>query len=107
MILLYCDKEGRLWSIGPSSFAVLAKVQWAPFEEEFGEIRSNLNRYAAKLSRLTAAITMNTALDIKEELKKTSSAHARTFVHECTFERYNYLLTYARKREKGIPGLDM
>jgi hypothetical protein len=79
MILLYCDEEVHSWNTGPSSFTVLAKVQWAPFEEEFGEIRSNLNRYTSKLGRLTAAITMNTALDIKEELKKTSSTHARTF----------------------------
>lgn len=89
MIAFYCDKEGHSWNTGPSSFAVLAKVQWAPFEEEFGDIRSNLNRYTAKLGRLTAAITMNTALDIKEELKKTSSTHARTFVqfvHECTIK---------------------
>lgn len=81
--LFYCEIEGLSCDTGPSSFIVLAKVQWAPFEEEFGEIRSNLNRYTAKLGRLTATITMNTTLDINEELKKTSSTHARTFIQEC------------------------
>jgi hypothetical protein len=86
MRLLYSDEEGHSWTIGASSFAVLAKVQWAPFEEEFGEIRSNLTRYTAKLDRVTAAITLNTTLAIREDLKKTSSTHARTFIHKCTIE---------------------
>lgn len=81
--LFYCDMEGLSCDTGPSSFIVLAKAQWAPFEEEFGEIRSNLNRYTAKLGRLTAAITMNTTLDINEELKKASSTQARMFIQEC------------------------
>ncbi|KAE8549969.1 hypothetical protein EYB25_008494 [Talaromyces marneffei] len=77
-ILAFCRHARRVFHIqGASSLAVLVKVQWAPFEEEFGEIRANLNRYTAKLDRVTAAITMNTALAIREESKKTSSSYAQ------------------------------
>ncbi|EED20611.1 conserved hypothetical protein [Talaromyces stipitatus ATCC 10500] len=81
-ILTFCRHARRVFLIkgqerGARGFTVLAKVQWAPFEEQFGEIQSNLSRYTAKLDMVATAITMNTTLAISEDLKKTSPSNAQ------------------------------
>jgi hypothetical protein len=57
---------------------MLAKVQWAPFEEQFGRIQSNLKHYTENLDRISAAMTLNTTLAIHEDVKK-SSVNPRMF----------------------------
>ncbi|CRG86823.1 Voltage-dependent N-type calcium channel subunit alpha-1B [Talaromyces islandicus] len=55
-----------------NSFAMLAKVQWAPFEEQFGRIQSNLKHHTENLDRISAAMTLNSTLAVQEDMKKVS-----------------------------------
>ncbi|KAH8691320.1 hypothetical protein BGW36DRAFT_388130 [Talaromyces proteolyticus] len=60
-----------------NGLSMLVKVQWAPFEEQFGQIQSNLKHYTENLDRISAAMTMNSTLAVHEEMKKKSSLNVQ------------------------------
>jgi len=48
---------------------MFAKVQWAPFEQQFGQIQSNLEHYTKSLGMVSTAITLNSTLAIRDDLE--------------------------------------
>lgn len=52
---------------------VFLKVQWAPFEEQFGRIKSDLEYHTRNLDKITSAITLTSTVDIQEEMNRKRS----------------------------------
>ena len=49
---------------------MFARVQWAPFEKQFGQIQSNLEHYTKSLGMVSTAMTLNSTLAIRDDLDK-------------------------------------
>lgn len=49
---------------------MFARVQWAPFEQQFGQIQSNLEHYTKSLDMVSTAMTLNSTLAIIDDLEK-------------------------------------
>lgn len=55
---------------------LFAKVQWTPFEVQFGEILSDLEHHEKSLAMISTAVTMNTTLDINKNIEREKAADA-------------------------------
>jgi hypothetical protein len=58
---------------------MFARVQWAPFEQQFGQIQSNLEHYTKNLDMVSTAIILNSSLAIRDNLEKKRSLDIRVF----------------------------
>jgi hypothetical protein len=56
---------------------MFAKVQWAPFEEQFGRIQSDLEHNRKNLETISTAIILHATKDIHEEMRKKLSLGSR------------------------------
>ncbi|QKX60625.1 uncharacterized protein TRUGW13939_07771 [Talaromyces rugulosus] len=90
-----------------NSFAMLAKVQWAPFEEQFGRIQSNLKHHTENLDRISAAITLNSTLEIREDVKKapeTAQNERREFLSWISTESIEEIHGMIRRKRLADTG---
>jgi hypothetical protein len=72
-----CDSDSS--KADASTLAVFARVQWAPFEEQFGKIQSDLKRQTENLNMVSTAIIMKSTSALEENMVKKNSLDARMF----------------------------
>ncbi|OKL57097.1 hypothetical protein UA08_07557 [Talaromyces atroroseus] len=60
-----------------NALAVFARVQWAPFEAQFGKIQSNLKRQTENLNIVSNAIIIKSTSALEENMLKRDSLNAR------------------------------
>ncbi|KAL1969964.1 hypothetical protein VTN77DRAFT_7474 [Rasamsonia byssochlamydoides] len=100
-ILAFCRHARRVFvdDLGKEkkqgALLVFLKVQWAPFEEQFGRITSDLEYHTRNLDKITAAITLTSTVDIKEEMNRRRSLERKN-------ERGDFLRWISEEDSKEI-----
>lgn len=99
---VFVNDQGKEKSQG--ALLVFLKVQWAPFEEQFGRIKSDLEYHIQNLDKITSAITLTSTLDIQEEMNRRRSLERSMyfFVPVSPFWSKSRLLNSRQKMRGGI-----
>lgn len=94
---VFVDERGRTRKM--TSFRVFWRVQWMPFEVEFGSIEGDLQHHLQVLQHSSSAVAVSTALDIRAHQETRDKEDLLNWLSEFAYEE-----RHEERHSKKHPG---